>query len=73
MIGFDLETFPNQSETVRSGRYLGNGPITLVMTQTVCDTPSVQGGQPETYNVIAVVLHDIRFSIMAGGQILAYY
>jgi hypothetical protein len=35
MLGFDLETFPNQSNMARSGRYLGNGPVTLLMTGTV--------------------------------------
>jgi hypothetical protein len=27
----------------------------------------------DVYNVIAVCYHDIRFSIMPGGQVLAYY
>ena len=40
MLGFDLETFPNQSDMARSGRYLGNGPVTLVMTNTIA--PSVK-------------------------------
>ena len=35
ILGFNLETFPNQSVMARSGRYLGNGPVTLVMTNTV--------------------------------------
>ena len=75
MSGFDLETFPNQSDMARSGRYLGNGPVTLVMTNTVAaklkSTSSLQ--QADTYNAIAVVLFDIRFSIMSGGQVLSYY
>ena len=75
MLGFDLETFPNQSDMARSGRYLGNGPVTLVMTNTVA--PKVKSisslQQPDTYNAIAVVLFDIRFSIMSGGQVLSYF
>jgi hypothetical protein len=75
MIGFDLETFPNQSDVARSGRYLGNGPLTLVMSG--CNAPSVSSvstlPSPDTYYAIAVVLFDIRFSIMAGGQLLSYY
>ena len=35
MLGFDLETFPNQSDMARSGRYLGNCPVTLIMTGSV--------------------------------------
>ena len=60
----------------RSGRYLGNGPVTLIMTETVAaNTKSVTPtlNQPDTYNAIAVVLFDIRFSIMSGGQVLSYY
>jgi hypothetical protein len=52
MLGFDLETFPNQSGMARSGRYLGNGPVTLVMTNTIAEkyksTSSLQ--QADTYN-----------------------
>jgi hypothetical protein len=63
------------SDTIRSGRYLGNGPVTLQLTSTVaCNNSSLSTvNNPDTYNIIAVVLHDIRFSIMAGGQVLAYY
>ena len=75
MLGFDLETFPNQSDMARSGRYLGNGPVTLVMTNTVAPyVKSVNSNTAtDTYNAIAVVLFDIRFSIMSGGQVLSYY
>ena len=57
MIGFDLETFPNQSDTVRSGRYLGNGPITLQMTNTVaCNQKSdTSNATVDTYNLITIV------------------
>ena len=75
MLGFDLETFPNQSDLARSGRYLGNGALTLVMTN--CCAPSLKSiasaASNDTYYAIAVVLFDIRFSIMAGGQLLSYY
>ena len=74
MLGFDLETFPNQSEVARSGRYLGNGTITLQLSNTyACANSAINGQNDNSYTVIAVVLHDIRFSIIAGGQILAYY
>ena len=63
MLGFDLETFPNQSDMARSGRYLGNGPVTLIMTKTVAaDSKSVStNSSADTYNAIAVVLFDIQF------------
>ena len=46
-----------------------------VMTNTIA--PSVKSvssnAAVDTYNAIAVVLFDIRFSIMSGGQVLSYY
>ena len=74
MLGFDLETFSNQGDVARSGRYLGNGPITLVMTNTFgAGQPSTAYTATDVFNVLAVCYHDIRFSIMPGGQVLAYY
>ena len=74
ILGFDLDTFPNTNDTARSGRYLGNAPLTLQMTNVfAASTPSVVGVNQDTIIATAVVLHDIRFSIMAGGQVLAYY
>ena len=75
ILGFDLDTFPGTNDTARSGRYLGNAPLTLQMTN--CKAANSQSlSTDSTSNVIistAFVLHDIRFSIMAGGQVLAYY
>lgn len=74
LLGFDLDTFPNTNDTARSGRYLGNAPLTLQMTNVyAASTPSIKGTSQDTLIATAVVLHDIRFSIMAGGQVLAYY
>ena len=74
LLGFDLDTFPNTNDTARSGRYLGNAPLTLQMTNCVaCSTSSVLANNQDSIIATAVVLHDIRFSIMAGGQVLAYY
>ena len=59
----------------RSGHYLGNGPVTLIMTDTkAAESKSIStAASADTYNAIAVVLFDIRFSIMSGGQVLSYY
>jgi len=42
-----------------------------------CTAPSVSSvstlASSDTYYAIAVVLFDIRFSIMSGGQLLSYY
>lgn len=77
LLGFDLDTFPGTNDVARSGRYLGNAPLTLQMTNVhAANTPSISGSLTSGQDAIAataVVLHDIRFSIMAGGQILSYY
>jgi hypothetical protein len=74
LLGFDLDTFPGTNDSARSGRYLGNAPLTLQMTNTYqAQNPSLSGDNPDTIIATAIVLHDIRFSIMAGGQVLSYY
>lgn len=74
LLGFDLDTFPGTNNVARSGRYLGNAPLTLQMTNVhAAASPSIVNQNQDSYSATAVVLHDIRFSIMAGGQILAYY
>ena len=76
LLGFDLDTFPGANDVARSGRYLGNAPLTLQMTNTYAAanaSVSGNGGQVDSIAATAIVLHDIRFSIMAGGQVLAYY
>ena len=75
MIGFDLEKFSNQSATTRSGKFLGNGTITLQMTNCfACNSKSVNSNStPDSYNVLCIVQHDVRFNIGRGGQVLAFY
>lgn len=74
LLGFDLDTFPGTNNVARSGRYLGNAPLTLQMTNVhAAAYSSIANTTQDSYSATAVVLHDIRFSIMAGGQILAYY
>lgn len=75
LLGFDLDTFPGTNETARSGRYLGNAPLTLQMTNCVAPNLKSMDTDAQSNTIIATcfVLHDIRFSIMAGGQVLSYY
>lgn len=74
LLGFDLDTFPGTNNVARSGRYLGNAPLTLQMTNVhAAATSSIRNETQDSYSATAVVLHDVRFSIMAGGQILSYY
>jgi len=64
LLGFDLDTFPGTNNVARSGRYLGNAPLTLQMTNVhAANTPSLLGDSNTTQDTIAataVVLHDIR-------------
>jgi len=74
VLGFDLDTFPGQTDQARSGRYLGNAPLTLEMSNCWgMNNVSVRGGTVDPVIATAIVLHDIRFSIMAGGQMLSYF
>ena len=75
MIGFDMKKFSNQSATTRSGNLLGNGTINLQMTNCfACNTKSVNtNSTPDSYNVIFIVQHDVRFNIGRRGQVLALY
>ena len=75
VLGFDLDTFPGQSDQARSGRFLGNAPLTLQMSNCVgLNNKSINdaAGVDSVY-AFAFCLHDIRFSIMAGGQMLSYF
>jgi len=74
VLGFDLDTFPGQTDQARSGRYLGNAPLTLEMSNCWgLNNVSVSGSSVDPVIATAIVLHDARFSIMAGGQMTSYY
>ena len=75
ILGFDLDTFPGNNDNARSGRYLGNAPLTLQMSGAYgISTASLSTSTTsDSWACIAIVLCDIRFSIGAGGAIQAYY
>jgi len=75
VLGFDLDTFPGQSDQARSGRFLGNAPLTLQMTNCVGlnNKSLTDAAGVDAVYAFAFCLHDIRFSIMAGGQMLSYF
>ena len=75
ILGFDLDTFPGNNDNARSGRYLGNAPLTLQMSgATGLGSASLNTStSADSWSCIAIVLCDIRFSIGAGGSIQAYY
>ena len=76
ILGFDLDTFPGNTDNARSGRYLGNAPLTLQMSGAKglgSTSLSTSTSSADSWSCIAIVLCDIRFSIGAGGAIQAYY
>ena len=76
ILGFDLDTFPGNNDNARSGRYLGNAPLTLRMSGAkalATSSLSTLVNNLDSWSCIAIVLLDIRFSIGAGGSIQTYY
>jgi hypothetical protein len=74
MLGFDLDTFSHNTDTIRSGHYLGNNTVSLnlstfaVQDNSPCNMPLMQSVRMDTY-----VLHDLRLSFQAGGIVQAFY
>jgi len=74
MLGFDLDTFSNNSDTIRSGHYLGNNTVSLNLSgvefidNSPCNQALMTNARMDTY-----VLHDLRLSFQAGGIVQAFY
>lgn len=74
MLGFDLDAFSNNTDTIRSGQYLGNNTVSLNLTNTQfidnspLNMPLMTSVRMDTY-----VLHDVRLSFQAGGIVQAFY
>lgn len=74
MLGFDLDTFSHNSDTVRSGHYLGNNTVSLnlsefeVIDNTPLNIPLCSSVKMDTF-----ILHDLRLSFQAGGIVQAFY
>lgn len=74
MLGFDLDTFSNNTDTIRSGHYLGNNTVSLNLTgvefidNSPCNQALMTNARMDTY-----VLHDLRLSFQAGGIVQAFY
>ena len=74
MLGFDLDTFSNNTDTIRSGHYLGNNTVSLNLSSvefvdnSPCNQALMTNARMDTY-----VLHDLRLSFQAGGIVQAFY
>lgn len=76
ILGFDLDNFPGNNDNARSGRYLGNAPLTLRMSGAkalASSSLSTLVNNLDAWSCIVIVLLDIRFSIGAGGSIQTFY
>ena len=74
MLGFDLDTFSHNTDTVRSGHYLGNNTVSLnlsdieLIDNSPLNMPLMSSLKMDTY-----ILHDLRLSFQAGGIVQAFY
>ncbi len=74
MLGFDLDTFSHNSETIRSGHYLGNNTVSLNLTGAeFVDNSPLNQALCSSVRMDTYVLHDLRLSFQAGGIVQAFY
>lgn len=74
MLGFDLDTFSHNSETIRSGHYLGNNTVSLNLTNAeFIDNSPLNQALCQSVRMDTYVLHDLRLSFQAGGIVQAFY
>ena len=74
MLGFDLDTFSHNSETIRSGHYLGNNTVSLNLTNAeFIDNSPLNQALCNSVRMDTYVLHDLRLSFQAGGIVQAFY
>jgi hypothetical protein len=74
MLGFDLDTFSHNSETVRSGHYLGNNTVSLNLSaMEIIDNSPLNMPLCNSLRMDTFVLHDLRLSFQAGGIVQAFY
>lgn len=71
-LGFDLDTFSYDSNVMRSGRYLGNNTMQLMITNGMF--PNVDlSNTSRNWRVDYFVMHDVRVSFQAGGIVQSFY
>lgn len=74
MLGFDLDTFSHNSDTVRSGHYLGNNTVSLNLSAVeFVDNSPLNMPLCTSVRMDTFVLHDLRLSFQAGGIVQAFY
>jgi hypothetical protein len=74
MMGFDLDTFSHNSETIRSGHYLGNNTVSLNLSNCeFVDNSPLNQALCTNVRMDTYVLHDLRLSFQAGGIVQAFY
>jgi hypothetical protein len=74
MLGFDLDTFSHNTETIRSGHYLGNNTVSLNLSNVeFVDNSPLNQALCSVVRMDTYVLHDLRLSFQAGGIVQAFY
>lgn len=71
-LGFDLDTFSYDSNVMRSGRYLGNNTMQLIITNGTFSNVDLSS-TARNWRVDYFVMHDVRVSFQAGGIVQSFY
>lgn len=73
-LGFDLDTFSHNTDTIRSGHYLGNNTVSLnISNMVVEDNSPLNMPLMNSLRMDSYILHDLRLSFQAGGIVQAFY
>lgn len=73
-LGFDLDTFSHNTDTIRSGHYLGNNTVSLNISNIVVeDNSPLNMPLMNSLRMDSYILHDLRLSFQAGGIVQAFY
>jgi hypothetical protein len=73
-LGFDLDTFSHNTDTIRSGHYLGNNTVSLNISNIqVEDNSPLNMPLMNSLRMDSYILHDLRLSFQAGGIVQAFY
>ena len=72
VMAFDMETWSRYSDVSRSGKYLGQNTLTLNMQGATLLGEDQNRIGSQGFMLQSFVVHDVRYSIMAGGLVQAY-
>ena len=72
-MGFDLDNFQNNHDTMRSGKYLGNNTVQLILNKAKVSPVDMLTNDATSALINYIVGHDVRLSFQAGGVVQSFY